>query len=154
VIVNKATGNVQGISPDEGLPWGEECDPNEVVLPPEIIVSISISPSITPPTDLPTPRNYDDHLIKECPDTFKLGSCGNEYVDDLECDYNYIHIGCTWEDLTCSPSVSCRCDHWHGYWECKSTFANCYADNPLSVPDDLPWGDICDPEQALTLPTR
>ena len=147
----------QGISPDEGLPWGEECDPNEVI-PQEIIVSTS--PSITPPTDLPTlvasvvptPRNYDDRLIKECPDTFQLGSCGNEYVDDLECDYNYVYIGCTWEDLTCSPSVSCRCD---GNWECQADFVNCYSDNPLLlVPDDLPWGETCDPEQALTLPTR
>jgi hypothetical protein len=149
----------QGISPDEGLPWGKECDPNEVASP-EIIVSIS--PSITPPTDfptlvpsvVPTPRNYDNRLIKECPDTFKLGSCGNEYVDDLECEYNYIHIGCTWEDLTCSPSVSCRCNHWHGYWECISEFANCYSDNPLPIPDGLPWGETCDPEKAMTLPTR
>ena len=165
-------GSDNGIDSSDGLPWGETCDPAGDITGEEII-TVSSSPTYFPssdsamipswdptfyptvyPTTKPTPPR--DIISDGCPSTFSLGSCSGGYIDGLECHYNYFYLGCTWEELTCAPSVSCRCNHEHGSWECNSTFVNCSidasAETLAALSSDLPWGKTCDPEKPLPLP--
>mmetsp|Transcript_20566 Transcript_20566/g.43646 ORF Transcript_20566/g.43646 Transcript_20566/m.43646 type:complete len:504 (-) Transcript_20566:457-1968(-) len=172
----------EGLVIPEGLPWGQECNPNEglpaVYAEMVAMFSPSETPSATPttpkpsgtpsatPTYLPTaepsksptafPTNNDSthQLSRECSNTFQYGECYEEYDVNLQCAYNHVYRGCTWEDLACLPSIECKCDHWYGYWQCKSTFDNCSANLSQVVPKDLPMGEACDPSAALPVPSN
>ena len=105
----------------------------------------SEAPTFTPsktPTLAPT-------LKDECPITFQYGECLQEYVDGLQCSYNYAYKGCTWDEISCEPFLECECDHWLGNWNCRSNFENCADELFSAIPVDLPWGETCDPSAEL-----
>lgn len=131
----------------DDLPWGKACDPLDDEELKEFLRS-KIEPPTSAPTKAPTPAELSD----ECPTTFRYGECKQQYLDNLQCPYNYAYKGCSWEELSCEPSVECKCDHWIGHWQCKSSFENC-DENGLSVlPEGLPWGEACDPTEKLPTP--
>jgi len=137
----------------EGLPWGNYCDPTDDS---ELLEYLRNRPTNAPsvaPSLAPIVLNAEDSQIKlldECPMVFEYGECLNAYVDGLMCPYDYAFKGCTWDELSCEPSIQCKCDHWLGYWQCKSSFENCFEDGPMVV--GLPWGETCDPAAELPQP--
>ena len=138
----------------EGLPWGEECDPTDESELLEYLKNRSEPPSSQPtiaPSFAPSLAHIapENELSDECPTTFRYGECINTYVDGLMCPYNYAYKGCTWDELSCEPSIQCKCDHWLGFWQCKSNFQNCFEDGSTVLPMGLPWGETCDPAAEL-----
>ncbi len=151
-------GAKDGISsiPEE-LPWGETCDPyNDEEL--QEILKLrpdTEAPSSQPsakPSYAPSMTEPMGRLSDECPITFRYGKCSEEYSDSLECPYNYAYKGCSWKELSCEPTIECKCDHWLGQWECKSDFHSCAVNGVLSLPEGLPWGEGCDPMADLPSP--
>jgi hypothetical protein len=135
----------------EGLPWGKACDPmdgDEL----EVQLRMRSEPATSEPSNAPTPAYLEDDLSNECPMHFRYGECWQEYVDDLQCPYNYAYKGCTWEELSCEPSIECKCDHWFGQWQCKPSFGNCIEGGFSVLPVGLPWGGTCDPTAELPSP--
>jgi hypothetical protein len=137
----------------EGLPWGKACDPMDGD---ELNVELRMrsEPATLEPSNAPTSAylEIENHLSNECPMHFRYGECWQEYVDDLQCPYNYAYKGCTWEELSCEPSIECKCDHWFGQWQCKPSFDNCGTDGFSVLPVGLPWGGNCDPTAQLPSP--
>lgn len=118
-------------SKPEGHPFGQYCDP-------------------TAPLPLPSKEEeggdaVDGRLSDECPAEAMYGESCAGFVDDLTCDYDYIYGGCTWNELSCFPVVSCSCD---GNWQCMS-MAMVPCD---SEPEGLPAFQSCDP--GAPLPTE
>jgi hypothetical protein len=114
----------------EGLPWGDACDPDE---------------------ELPTPppsSEVESRLSEECPINAEFGSCDG-YAENLPCEYNHIYMGCTWESLSCSPVMECRCNQFgNGRWACMSMAMMPCSDKP----EGHPFGQRCDPNRPLPLP--
>merc|ERR1711907_47411 len=102
----------------EGLPWGESCDPNE---------------------PLPT---MDEECPVEAPVSFET-NC-TEYPLDKQCNYDYVYMGCSWDELQCSATQFCQCSE-------DETWACAMASPPLceELPKDLPLGESCDPDEPL-----
>ena len=110
-----------------GLPIGR-CDPNE--------------PLPTPPEECPAQK----------PETC-LG-----YPAGKACNFGHLYLGCTWEELTCAPIEECLCLR-DGSWMCKIMAVRpCGSLDPElgwvddEVPEGLPWGRICTPDEPLPTP--
>ena len=150
------------LSTPEEFPWGEMCDPfNDDELqqilgmqtkPPSSEPTnapiLSESPSFAP-TDAMTVAQRAETLSNVCPTAFRYGQCSNEYINDLECSYNYAYKGCSWEELSCESSIQCTCDHSFGTWICELDFESCNKDGSSVLPMGLPWGETCDPTDDL-----
>merc|ERR1711971_321349 len=78
----------------EDLPFLRACHPDK--------------PLPLPPNDLLPQSRLDD----ECPEDVQYGSSCEGYVPKLQCDYDHMYVGCTWDDLGCQPIVQCRCDQF------------------------------------------
>jgi len=85
-------------------------------------------------------------LTDECPRFNEFGPCSDTYVSNLVCGYDYIHMGCSWEELRCSPVMECECNQFgDGDWACMSF--SMMACDKATTPRDLPWGQFCDPTE-------
>jgi len=135
VEFDKDTGRDVVVSPPEGLPWGAACDPDE-----------ELPGAPLPPID---ENALEGRLSDECPSTYEFGSCAG-YEPNLRCDYTYMYTGCTWDELSCIPLMSCTCDQFgfDGTWACM---AMAMAPCP-STPEGHPFGKYCDPGAPLPLP--
>merc|ERR1712224_955576 len=112
----------------KGHPFGRTCNPN-----------------LPLPTAPPSSTTLSTRLSDECPASAEFGSCAG-YLPDLRCKYNHIYTGCTWESLSCTPIMDCKCDQ-SGSWACMSR-SMLPCDN---TPEDHPFGTTCNPN--LPLPT-
>jgi len=109
-------------SAPEGLPRGNSCDPEE---------------------ELPTPPAPE--CPEDMPDSF-VDSCAG-YPERQRCNYQHIYMGCTWDTLRCGRTAGCSCDKASEIWMCAmASIASCDA---VSVPEGLPWGEVCDPDEEL-----
>lgn len=124
----------------EGLPWGDSCDPNEdLPQPPQ--------PSAIGQTNLTRPPIVEGRLSEECPASPEYGSnCVDSYMANLQCEYDHIFTGCSWEAISCTPVVECECDKFEDEkWACLSM-----AMMPCETkPEGHPFGQYCDPELPL-----
>ncbi|OEU06223.1 hypothetical protein FRACYDRAFT_255563 [Fragilariopsis cylindrus CCMP1102] len=130
-----ATTSTTATIPD-GLPWGDRCDPNN-----------DLPQEAQPDTIVPV--EVEGRLNGECPKRGpNFGSCSDEYVPNLICEYDYIYTGCSWDELSCGSVMSCECDQFNnGDWACRSF--SMFPCNAQTTPDDLPWGQSCDPSSPL-----
>jgi hypothetical protein len=88
--------------------------------------------------------------LTTCPAEFNPGGDCSVYEAGLQCGYGHIYTGCTWEDLYCQYIE--RCDCYDSIWSCLSlSMAPCGIDGE-PIPEGLPWGQSCDPEEPLPLP--
>jgi hypothetical protein len=88
--------------------------------------------------------------LTTCPAEFNPGGDCSAYEDGLQCGYGHIYTGCTWEELYCQYIE--RCDCYDDVWSCLSlSMVPCGFDGQ-PVPEGLPWGEACDPEEPLPLP--
>merc|ERR1711907_187612 len=99
----------------EDLPLWESCDPDEPL-----------------PTECPieTPVSFETNCT--------------EYPLDKQCNYDYVYVGCSWDELQCSATQFCQCSE-------DETWACAMASPPLceELPKDLPLGESCDPDESL-----
>jgi uncharacterized surface protein with fasciclin (FAS1) repeats len=142
-----AANNTSTATIPDGLPWGDRCDPSDDL------------PQAQPDTiDGGEEEEEEDSIVLvevegrlngECPESGpNFGSCSDEYVPNLICEYDYIYTGCSWDELLCGSVMSCECDQFNnGDWACRSfSMLSCDAQ---TTPDDLPWGQSCDPSSPL-----
>ena len=152
----------------EEFPWGEKCDPQDDIELKALLGKLTDAPTSSP-TEAPTRSEHPtsepsevpsfaptlaptEKLSEECPMTFRYGKCSDEFIDGLVCPYNYAYTGCSWESLACEPSIQCKCDHWSGLWQCKSEFEHCSKYLSSVIPEELPWGESCDPAADIPSP--
>ena len=130
-----AATNTSTTTIPDGLPWGDRCDPSDDL------------PQAQPDTIVPV--EVEGRLNGECPESGpNFGSCSDEYVPNLICEYDYIYTGCSWDELSCGSVMSCECDQFNdGDWACRSF--SMFPCNAQTTPDDLPWGQSCDPSSPL-----
>ncbi|OEU12802.1 hypothetical protein FRACYDRAFT_244077 [Fragilariopsis cylindrus CCMP1102] len=122
-----AATNTSTTTIPDGLPWGDRCDPSDDL------------PQAQPDTIVPV--EVEGRLNGECPESGPhFGSCSDEYVPNLICEYDYIYTGCSWDELSCGSFND-------GDWACRSF--SMFPCNAQTTPDDLPWGQSCDPSSPL-----
>mmetsp|Transcript_59334 Transcript_59334/g.64060 ORF Transcript_59334/g.64060 Transcript_59334/m.64060 type:complete len:461 (+) Transcript_59334:111-1493(+) len=147
----------------EGLPRGDKCRPNDE-LPTQKPPS-SLSPSDAnidsvenTDVDTTTTNRFDDvrdgkniagrgQLSTECPQYVNpAGPCSDTYESNLVCKYDYIQLGCSWEELQCLPIMRCECNQFpfnDGNWACRTdSMMGC---DTATTPPELPWGNVCVP---------
>eukprot|EP00536_Pseudo-nitzschia_multiseries_P005498 jgi/Psemu1/303390/fgenesh1_kg.103_\ len=124
----------------DGLPRGERCDPSQPLPEPE-----------ETETTTTTVVTVEGRLIEECPSSrpYPQSSCTDDsYVSGLQCEYNHVYAGCSWEEISCVPIVTCTCDQFgSGKWDCMS-MAMMRCDSS-STPKGLPFGQYCNPKAPL-----
>jgi len=86
-------------------------------------------------------------LSTECPQYVNpAGPCSDNYVSNLVCLYDYIQLGCSWEELQCLPIMRCECNQFpfnDGNWACRTdSMMGC---DEATTPPDFPWGKVCVP---------
>jgi hypothetical protein len=121
----------------ESLPWGKPCDPE---------ASLPTAPPSSPDD---VGGNDGEGRIATCPEQYPddFSSC-SAYERGLSCNYGYMYLGCSWNELSCSSVASCECDIFSGEWWCMAPL----MEECPTKPDDLPWGLVCDPAVALPTP--
>jgi hypothetical protein len=85
-----------------------------------------------------------------CPAEFNPGADCSAYEAGLQCGYGHIYMGCTWDELFCQYIE--RCDCYDNTWSCLSLSIMPCGFDGQPVPEGLPWGQPCDPEEPLPGP--
>ncbi len=118
-------------------------------------------PPLVASGDVPTGRCDPSEPLPlpsdECPAT-RSESCSG-YQSGKSCDFNHIYLGCTWRELTCAPVESCICLD-DGSWMCAMMSAERCGNFDINlgrwidddIPEGLPWGQGCNPDEALPTP--
>uniref|UniRef100_A0A7S4AIY4 Uncharacterized protein n=1 Tax=Pseudo-nitzschia australis TaxID=44445 RepID=A0A7S4AIY4_9STRA len=106
----------------EDLPIGRNCDPKEDL---PVATKEDGCPVLSPENDT------------EC-DVFHFNS---------GCNYDHVYMGCSWDELQCQWTKSCKCNA--GKWMCESLFILDCDTRGDAVPEGLPEGEICDPNEEV-----
>lgn len=129
----------------KGLPWGEPCDPKKPL-----------------PTGNGTIAVDDGALISVCPDEMPEDGDCSKYVDGLKCKFFFQYMGCTWDTLSCGSLGGGECTHssdgnrWSA-WMVSNIPCSMVVDENMEtaapMPEGLPWGKSCNPNDPLPVPT-
>jgi hypothetical protein len=93
----------------------------------------------------PRPPPGAQGRIDTCPDFVNPGEECSLYMPALRCSYGYIYSGCSWQDLGCVSTFECDCVSEE--WLCLSMAM--IACDESTTPEELPWGQICNPNDPL-----
>ena len=152
----------------EGLPWGQSCNPDnelptqQAPRPPRNNTDFP-EPDGTDPTrppalvgvdvDVDVDADIEGRLEEECPPSPTFGSCADSYITGLVCKYDHTFMGCSWDELLCTPVMECECNQSgfdDGKWACMSYVMIPCDEN--TTPEDFPQGG-CNPDDALPVPS-
>lgn len=143
IVVDNGNGAVGIDVPDED---SIEVIKENVEVPTEDTVENNVGAEFEGPTE-DIGEDVDGRLSNECPENYNFGSCSG-YVPGLNCGYNHIYTGCSWDTISCTAVMQCTCGSMlfgGGEWACMSM-----AMMPCETkPDGFPEFRGCVPTDPL-----